>query len=234
MEWYNPSDRGERRDMSVIDQPVFNTAEDRARAEKRMQVAGQKVLSSICKFWALGTVVFACLDTSAHAQGNLLARDGEVRVEEVNTLNFGSFVVMRSGTRTVGPDGSLTDTGVLRVSGEIPRPAQFKVVYDRGGPSRLPLDIEISIVLPQSLTFNRDGLVASLAKLKTDQASQSASSNFQLKIARCQTRLCSASFRVGGSLAVSQALGSGSVTISIPVTATITSRSVSSPTYSRH
>lgn len=167
------------------------------------------------------TLVWGSVD--AVAQTPPFSRNGELSVQEEYPLSFGSFVVMNSGMRTIRPDGAVTDVGVIPVSGSATRSAEFKVTYDRGSPSRQPLDIEIAVALPRSLDFNREGLVASLAALQTDLSTQGGNTVFVLKIARCQTRLCSASFRVGGTLTVSQARGSGNMTISLPVTATIIS-----------
>ena len=175
---------------------------------------------SIC-LASVWTLVWGGPDATAQTLPS--TRNAELSVQEESPLNFGSFVVMTSGKRTIRPDGASADVGIIPVPGSVVRPAQFKVTYDRGSPSRQPLDIEIAVALPRSLDFNQEGLVASLAALQTDLPTQGGNTVFVLKIARCQTRLCSASFRIGGTLTVSQARGSGNITISLPVTATIIS-----------
>lgn len=214
---------GERRDGSGAEQPVADMVCKLIRHACLWPLATPPlsvIRRSIClaSGW---TLIWGSVE--ANAQTLPFSRNGELSVKEESPLSFGSFVVMTSGTRTIRPDGALADVGIIPVSGSVTRPAQFKVTYDRGSPSRQPLDIEIAVALPRSLNFNQDGLVASLAALQTDLSTQGGNSGFVLKIARCQTRLCSASFRVGGSLTVSQARGSGNITISLPVTATIAS-----------
>jgi hypothetical protein len=136
------------------------------------------------------------------------------------------MVLQSSGRRTVTPAGAVIDEAVIAPSGSSSAPAEYVVRYDRGNNGRQPLDIEFLVVLPGVLRVETGTLSAVLQSLNTDvRAGHNGSGQFILRISGCMTRICSATFRLGGTLAITRHSGGGTIVVPVPVTATVLSLS---------
>ena len=82
------------------------------------------------------------------------------------------------------------------------------------------------LVLPGVLRVETGTLSAVLQSLNTDvRAGHNGSGQFILRISGCMTRICSATFRLGGTLAITRHSGGGTIVVPVPVTATVLSLS---------
>lgn len=170
-----------------------------------------------------GALAMVCAP-SASAAGFPIV--GELTIVEVAPLRFGSMVLQSSGRRTVTPAGAVIDEAVIAPSGSSSAPAEYVVRYDRGNNGRQPLDIEFLVILPGVLRVETGTLSAVLQSLTTDvRAGHNGSGQFILRISGCMTRICSATFRLGGTLAITRHSGGGTIVVPVPVTATVLSLS---------
>ncbi len=186
-----------------------------------MNIARQRAAASLraCVLAAAATGVL-CMATPA------TAKRAELRVEAQAELRFGSFAVFDQGYRSVGPNGSVQESGIFSVARGDTGPARFTVSYDRGNNGRKELDLEIELVFATPAPFLDTGLKAQLGQYRTDlpgHASVSPGQVVTLRMPGCRQRVCSTTFNVGGRLDVSRSTGGGPVVINIPVDAVLIS-----------
>ena len=150
----------------------------------------------------------------------------EVRITPNNDLRFGTFMVFGNGSRTVSALGNVTDISLVALEGNPTGPARFTISYDRGNQSRNVLDIEMEVVITPPATVRQQGVQATLSAFETDLPGVrqlSPGQPIRLTLDNCRDRVCSVSFSVGGRLDVSRQFGGASLTIPIPVDATVIS-----------
>lgn len=182
--------------------------------------------SRLCRLGAFIAVAWALATAgapSALAAGFPIV--GELSMSEIAPLRFGSMVLQTSGRRTVTPYGDAVDEGVIAVSGSRSAAAEYVVRYDRGNNGRQPLDVEFLVMLPGVLRVETGTLSAVLQAMTTDIRAPQKSGQFILRISGCMTRICSATFRLGGTLAITRHSGGGTIVVPVPVTATVLSLS---------
>lgn len=147
---------------------------------------------------------------------------GDLALTEVSPIRFGSMIVLETGRRTVTPAGSVMDEAVLSAPGAVPGPAQFTISYDRGNNGRQQLDLDLLVLLPGELRMESGTLSAKLQSIRADIPTSPGARQFVLRIAGCVTRVCSTSFRLGGTLEVTRSAGGGNLAIPVPVTVVLT------------
>lgn len=147
---------------------------------------------------------------------------GDLSVTEVSPMRFGSIIVLETGRRTVTPAGGVMDESVLSTPGAVPGPAQYAISYDRGNNGRQQLDLEFLVLLPGELRLESGSLAATLLSIRSEIPSSPGARQFTLRIAGCVTRVCSTSFRLGGTLVVTRAAGGGNLSVPVPITVVLT------------
>lgn len=156
------------------------------------------------------------------APGAALADSVSVVAEQ--DLRFGALVVPASGTRTIGADGGISDSGVLAIGGAPAGPARFTVTYDRESGSSKPINILLQVYLTGPQTDSQGGVTGRLSRFETDlpgSASLHSGSVATFTIAGCRARRCSQTFRVGARLQVDRSQGGAELVFALPVTASI-------------
>ncbi len=141
-------------------------------------------------------------------------------------LDFGKMVVVDNGSRRISASGMVTDSGVLSVSGNSTRPAQFTVSYDRGNESRRPLDITVEVVLSAPGTVTSGGVSGKLSAFETDLPGYGTVTPGQVvrvTFESCAQRVCSRSFRVGARMDLTRRYGGGTLAMPLPIDATVIS-----------
>jgi len=166
---------------------------------------------------ALFSVLFSVLMLLAPARA--AAAPPELRIISETELEFGTFAVIGSGYRIVGPDGSIQSTGIFSMSSSDTSPARFTIRYDRGNNGRRRLNLRIQLILAPAPMVTQGNLVARLSNYRTDipgAANVSPGQIVEVTIPNCRTRICSTSFRVGGRLDIQSNSGGGKIAIPIP------------------
>lgn len=156
----------------------------------------------------------ALASSPAHADSLTLTANRQLR--------YGSFAVAGTGSRTVSATGVVLDSGVFPVSGPV-GPAEFTFAFDRGGSSQ-PVTIVVQFLLASVPPVNQGGVTGTLSGFNSDLPGipllipgQAAIVN----ITSCVTRICTQTFRIGARLDVTRASGGASLTIPLPVSATV-------------
>lgn len=160
-----------------------------------------------------------------------LADQPTVTITADQPLRFGTLLVPASGTRTVGPDGSIVDSGLFGIDGNPVGPAQFTVTYDRGNngnqygrPGSGSATILVQVIFAGYQSVSSGGVSGQLSDLRSDlqgPGNQLAGSVATLTIANCVERRCSQTFRVGARLDVTRASGGAELIFPLPATAAI-------------
>jgi hypothetical protein len=181
------------------------------RAKARI-MAG--ILAASCGVTAL------CLPSAAVADGP------SVQITAQSDLRFGTFLVFGTGARTVSAAGTVTNFALVPVEGDAPAPARFTVAYDRGNQNTQPLDVELDVMIATSPPIRVGGIDARLSALDSTlpgAVQVQPGHPVRIRITGCRTRLCSHSFQVGGRLDVTRQSGFASLSIPIPLEATLVS-----------
>ncbi|MBS0253895.1 MAG: DUF4402 domain-containing protein [Proteobacteria bacterium] len=162
---------------------------------------------------------------AAPARAQLVPGAPSLTVTAASQLRFGIMVVPVSGSRTLGADGSVGDAGVIPVASGATSPAEFTVIYDRGGQGTQPLTITLQILLSAAPPVLQNGVVARLSAFTSDLPGAPvlvAGTPVTATISNCVTRTCALTFHIGGRLDVLRAFGSANLAFSLPVTALVT------------
>lgn len=160
-----------------------------------------------------------------------LADQPSVTITADQPLRFGTLLVPASGTRTVGPDGSVADSGLFGMDGAPVGPAQFTVTYDRGNNGNQygrggsgNVTILVQVIFAGYQTVRSGGVTGRLSDLTSDlqgAGNQLTGSVATLTIANCSQRRCSETFRIGARLDVTRASGGADLVFPLPATAAI-------------
>lgn len=153
-----------------------------------------------------------------------LAAAPSVTVSADQALRFGSFFTDTTGTRTVSATGSVTGSAIVPLSGAAPGPAQFTFTYDRGNNANVTYSLLISVLVPGSASQVRGGVTGKIARFDTDLPGVSAllpGQTAQVTLVGCQRRICSRTFRVGGTLEVARTSGGAALAIPLPIVVTV-------------
>lgn len=158
-------------------------------------------------------------------QGKAHADTPSLTVSAQRPLNFGTLVVPSSGSRTLGPDGSISDAGVIAIGGEQASPAEFAITYDRGSENNRSINITVQVFLPGGQMTSTGGVQGRLSLLDTDLALDGGGllpgGSGTFTITDCRQRRCTQTFRIGARLDVDRSFGGASLSFALPVTATV-------------
>lgn len=143
----------------------------------------------------------------------------EARIIPDRDLNFGTFMVFGSGSRTITANGAVGDVSIVPLEGNSPAPARFTVLYDRGNSSRHSMDIELELVMSSTAPVRVGGVIGELSAFETDlpQALRiEPGQAIRITFRNCRTRICSRSFQLGATLKVSRTHGGANLVVPIP------------------
>lgn len=152
------------------------------------------------------------------------AASPSVTVSADQTLRFGSFFTDTSGTRTVSATGSVTGSAIIPLTGTAPGPAQFTLTYDRGNNANVTYSLLIAVLVPGAASQVSGGVTGTIASFDTDLPGVSAllpGQTAQVTLTGCQRRICSRTFRVGGTLQVARTSGGAQLAIPVPIVVTV-------------
>lgn len=159
--------------------------------------------------------------------GAALAKVPSVTVSADQPLRFGTLLIPFAGSRSVSPNGSVTDLGLYAVGNDPVGPAQFTITYDRGNESRRLIDITVQVFLSANQVIKVGGVEGLVSDLVSDIPGSGdfrTGGQVRLTIRNCKERRCSLSFRVGGKIAVSRS--SGGASLVLPLSASVAVLSV--------
>jgi hypothetical protein len=158
------------------------------------------------------TVAIITIFSGAALVSPALASPAALTIVKNNDLNFGAFVVITNGVVTVDATNAVTYSNAVAVSGASPAPARFTV---NGEPNA-----DVTILIPASpLTQNGTGVSAIFSdfQAKTSGAGPTLTGTmFDITLPATGTL----DLYIGGKVSISRSTGSGSLSVSIPVTAT--------------
>lgn len=153
-----------------------------------------------------------------------LAAAPSVTVNADQTLRFGTFFTDTTGTRTVSATGSVTGSAIIPLTGTAPGPAQFTLTYDRGNNANVAYSLLIAVLVPGTSSQVSGGVTGTIARFDTDLPGVSAllpGQTAQVTLVGCQRRICSRTFRVGGTLEVARTSGGAELAIPLPIVVTV-------------
>lgn len=153
-----------------------------------------------------------------------LAAAPSVSVSADQALRFGSFFTDTSGTRTVSATGTVTGSAIIPLTGTAPAPAQFTLTYDRGNNANTAYSLLISVLVPGAASQVSGGVTGTIARFDTDLPGVSTlipGQIAQITLTGCQRRICSRTFRVGGTLQVARTSGGAELAIPLPIVVTV-------------
>lgn len=140
------------------------------------------------------------------------------------TLRFGTFFTDTTGTRTVSATGSVTGSAIIPLTGAAPGPAQFTFTYDRGNNANTAYSLLISVLVPGSASQVSGGVTGTIASFDTDLPGINAllpGQLTQVTLTGCQRRVCTRTFRVGGTLQVARTSGGADLAMPVPIVVTV-------------
>ncbi len=179
-------------------------------------------LLKVSRWLGAGSVVLAAigLGSPAHAVPESLTISADAN------LRFGAFVVIASGSRTVRANGAVTNASIFPIVTVPTGPAQFTVTYDRGNQSGKPVDITFQVLMSSISAVNVNGVTGTLSSFDSDLEGAAVfvpGQAYSFTIRNCSQRACSKTFRVGGRIDVSRSSAGATLTIALPMIATLIS-----------
>lgn len=154
------------------------------------------------------------------------AQRPQLNIISNSDLRFGSFVVLGSGSRTVSPNGAVTDVSLIPAGSGGTGPARFTISYDRGNRRIRPADLEFEVVFSSVPLTTQGGVQARVSSFQSDLPGYrnfSPGQIIQLTLQNCRTRICSRTFNVGARLDVQRNYGGAQLNIPLPVDAALIS-----------
>lgn len=143
----------------------------------------------------------------------------------VQPLRFGTVVTSGSGTRTVGPDGSTSNSGVLPLGDSTSGPATFTMTYTRASNDQNIYQLLIQVSLPQASGQTVNGVSGTVSGFTTDlpgipvlRPGQSA----VFTLNNCVSATCTVTFHIGGTLAISGGTRTASLTFPLVLLTSVT------------
>lgn len=153
-----------------------------------------------------------------------MAASPTVTVTADQALRFGSFFTDTTGSRTVTSTGSVSSTSIVPVTGSLPGPAQFTLTYDRGNNANVAYALLISVLVPGTASQVSGGVTGTISRFDTDLPGVGTllpGQTAQVTLIGCRRRICSRTFRVGGTLQVARTSGGAQLAIPVPVIVTV-------------
>ncbi len=176
--------------------------------------------------WTTAALFAAALFAAALASTAVPARAAppSVSLTADQTLRFGSFFTDTTGSRTVSATGSVTGSAIVPLAGAAPGPAQFTFSYDRGNNASVTYSLLISVLVPSTASQVSGGVSGTIAQFDTDLPGVSSllpGQSTQVTLVGCQRRICTRTFRVGGTLQVARSTGGADLAIPLPIVVTV-------------
>ncbi len=169
-------------------------------------------------------LAFAAAALLAGSPGPALAAQPSVTVAADQLLRFGSFFTDTAGSRSVSANGTVSGTAIIPVTGASPGPAQFTITYDRGNNANTRYSLLISVSVPGSISQVSGGVTGTIARFDTDLPGIGTllpGQTVQTTLIGCERRICTRTFRVGGTLQVNRTSGGAQLTIPLPIVVTV-------------
>lgn len=169
-------------------------------------------------------LAFAAAALLAGSPGPALAAQPSVTLTADQLLRFGSFFTDAAGSRSVSANGTVSGTAIIPVTGASPGPAQFTITYDRGNNANIRYSLLISVSVPSSISQVSGGVTGTIARFDTDLPGIGTlfpGQTVQTTLIGCDRRICSRTFRVGGTLQVNRTSGGAQLTIPLPIVVTV-------------
>lgn len=163
-------------------------------------------------FTVAGAVAGFAAPQAAHADSSLELVAG-------SPLDFGSLVVLGSGTKQIGADGAVSANGLVTVRGTREGPAQFTLTYR---PERRTRTAIIRLFIGSVPQLSAGGTTGTVTDLVTDLPGLRAFLPGRSQIYTmppCPPPSCTVTFRVGGRLALSGGATGASFTFPLPLSA---------------
>lgn len=143
----------------------------------------------------------------------------------VEPLQFGTIVTSGGGTVTIAPNGSISDNGVVPVSGNPGAPAEFMLSYSKAQLDLLTYQLIFQITLQTTAAESSGQVQGTLSGLTTDLPGYSAISPGQTltyTLPYCANPTCTVTFHIGGTLNVTSGGGGAVLTFPLAVMASVT------------
>jgi len=139
-------------------------------------------------------------------------------------LRFGTFVAPSTGSRTVDAGGAVANSGVFPIGGDPVGPAQFTLTYNRAPGSTGAVTVIVQVLMASSATQVQGGVTGTLSAFSTDLPGipllfPGQAVTFTMN--NCRPPSCSQTFHVGARLDVTRTSGGATLSIPLPVSATV-------------
>lgn len=164
-------------------------------------------------------VPLAALTMLAGLSAGPALAQAKLEVVPVRSLDFGSLVLLGSGSKQIDPDGTTTSQGLSTVKGAREGPAEFVLVYRPGAKARNAI---VQVTLEQAGTLVVKGTTGTLSNLTTDLSGGITSitnRTMVVKMTACAPPSCSLTFHIGGKLALVGGGADAQFTFPLQVTA---------------
>ena len=117
-------------------------------------------------------------------------------------LSFGTLVVSGSGSRTIAPDGTSTNNGVLPLGDSTSSPAQFTMTYTHASGLFIFYLLQIQVTMPSANSTTVNGVQGTVSNFTTDLPGLTTLQPGQTGTitTTCVTATCTIVFHVGGTL----------------------------------
>jgi hypothetical protein len=176
-------------------------------------------LSKVLKLLTACSLPLAAIPETAHAAAATFV------AACTQPLDFGSMVVMGSGSRTVALSGATTDSGVMGVSGDTPTAATFTVTYSRATGDLNIYVLTFQVTMPTVAAVTVNGVQGNLTNFTTDIPGISnliPGQTATVIVAACIAASCGFTFHIGATLNVTAGSTGAVLPFSMPIVATVT------------
>lgn len=167
---------------------------------------------------------YTILALSLVASPALAATQASFSATADHPLTFGTIVTASGGSRTVGADGSSSDTGVFPLGSSTSGPAQFTMTYTRASNDQGAFLLVFQFSLPSPGTVNVGGVQGNLSGFTTDLPGVPTllpGQTATYTLANCVTTTCSVTFHVGATLNVTPASSRANLTFPLVLLTTL-------------
>jgi len=120
-------------------------------------------------------------------------------------LSFGTLVVSGSGSRTIAPDGTSTNNGVLPLGDSTSSPAEFTMTYTHASGLFIFYLLQIQVTMPAANSTTVNGVQGTVSNFTTDlpgMPSLLPGQTGTVTVTNCLAATCTIVFHVGGTLNV--------------------------------
>jgi hypothetical protein len=147
-----------------------------------------------------------------------------INITQSQTLRFGTFAVLGKGSKTVGAQGNVSETGLVTLGKINEGPAEFTLTWQRGNNLLVPTTVVVQVSYATSPAVVVSGINAQITAYESDLGglrSVTPGGTQTYTFLACIRPSCSVTFRVGGRLDVSAGNDGAQLSFAVPVTARI-------------